>query len=795
MLFARRSESGNGIRKQTLAEHSHNVAGMTSACCVHAGIENLGRLVGLIHDCSKSYAKWQNYLEYGGTVIFHAPYADEFITRSFSGMKPVCAELTMQMLSMAVRAHHGGLHDALTPAGEKDLPSRPAYTPEEVASADEAFFHEVASLQELKRLFQLACKEVETQLRLAINTAKEPRALAFNGETSVNEAMFYMGLTQRLLYAALIDADRLDAACWEEGEALPQRPPCWSVMLENLKNRLKSFDAVGIGRLRAEISEKCGMFDAENGVFRLFVPTGGGKTLSSLRIALSMAEKYGKRRIIYAEPYLTILSQAAEEIRKAIGEDINDKNSESQVLEFHSNVAFDEDDDETEKEQRYAKFSERLDRPIVLTSTVQLLNTLYAGKSACARRLAAFTDSVIIVDEVQAVPTDSIYLFSMAMNYLARFCNCLIILCTATPPALDQIKYPVRFASKPDVANNSSELFAAFQRTQIITFSGRRFGMSDMSNFVLKKMEENRNCLVIMNTKATAQKLFRLVSEAACGECSVFYLSTALCPANRDAILNQIKKALPRERMIVISTQLIEAGVDISFQCVVRSLAGLDSIIQASGRCNRHGEMPVGRVYVVDCAEENLSLLKDIQQGKKITGGLIALGEQIDLSSPQTVRRYYEKYFLDREGALEYQIEGGKTATTLLGNNIAARMEYRSHYGMKYGQDLLAQSFYTVGREYKPICDNISGVVAPYGNAAEIFEKLKAASGNERLRAMRKLQKFCVNIYNHQLENLKAAGVITFHEEVGIWILKKEAYHPVSGVDIGWRESIDKYIL
>ena len=160
--------------------------------------------------------------------------------------------------------------------------------------------------------------------------------------------------------------------------------------------------------------------------------------------------------------------------------------------------------------------AERLSSPIVLTSTVQLLNALFSGKSSAARRMSALPNSVIIVDEVQAVPTGSTFLFSMAMNYLARFCGCLIILCTATPPSLESIKYPVRMAEQPDIVGNTSELFSAFKRTELISFPGKKFSAETLSAFTLEKLEENVSCLVIMNAKASAKKLFSLISRPNC---------------------------------------------------------------------------------------------------------------------------------------------------------------------------------------------------------------------------------------------------------------------------------------
>jgi len=792
MLLARKLYN----RQQSLKEHSWAVAEKTSKICFDCGLPALGKLTGLIHDFGKSYDKWQHYMDDGGRTVPHAPPGVEFAKHIFGGIKERCGPLTLQMICLAIRGHHGGLHDVLLQSGEIDeaLPSQ--YSQDEIIKAENSFFSEVAAVTYLEKLYSRACCEVENLYIASLRLVNDIKGKDADRSSQANEAMFYMGLAMRLLYSALIDADRLNAATWEDevlnsDESFPE----WGKMQDALMRRLQILrdkSNESIGKLRSEISNKCGDFNYKNGVFKLSVPTGGGKTLSSLRLALNVAEKYDKKRIVYAIPYLTILEQNANEIRVAIGEDekSNVNIKESAVLEHHSNVNI-EDDEETET--YYAKRTERWDAPIVMTSTVQLLNTLFSERPASARRMAALANSVIIVDEVQAIPTSCTYLFSLAVNFLAYFCNCVVILCTATPPELTNLKYSVRIGTPPDVVDNISELFHTFKRTQIITKPGEKYNNEELVAFILDKLNSLKNCLVIMNTKTTAKKLYNSIRSKLPKDWNIYYLSTELCPAHRKKKLGKIIEELESEKVLLISTQLIEAGVDISFQCVIRALAGLDSIVQAAGRCNRHNKDSIGDVYVVNCLDEHLKMLPDISKGKAITEEIIAAQPEADLSDPNIVRQYYERFFMESKGSLGYSFEN-KSAIDLLGFNTDARNEYFAEQGRKFPSDLLAQSFRTVGKAFKPILDNTIGVVVPYGESKSLLEQLRTASSKEKRSIYRSLQRYCVNVYEQKLRELQCNHIIWFDKSIELWILKDGFYSEEEGLVTSITTSVDDYI-
>ena len=793
MLLAREVDS----RYQSLSEHCWAVAKMTSEICRDCGLSSMGELVGLLHDFGKSFDKWQNYMADGGQTVPHASPGVEFVKRNFSKFKERCGPITQQMICLAIRGHHGGLHDVLLQSGEIDevLPSQ--YTQEEVKKAENSFFSEIAALPYLEHLFIQSCGEVENLYKATLRLAKDVKGRDADRISQANEAMFYMGLAMRLLYSALIDADRLDAANWEDKESNHNESfPKWEKMQTPLMQRLQNLNKEGIGKLRSKISDKCGCFDQKNGIYKLTVPTGGGKTLSSLRLALNVASKYKKKRIVYAIPFLTILEQNAKEIRIAIGEDRYDsffeKGQACTVLEHHSNIILEEDD---ENETYYAKRTERWDAPIVMTSTVQFLNSLFSARSSSARRMAALTNSVIIVDEVQAIPTPCTYLFNLAVNFLAHFCNCIVILCTATPPELSSLKYPVRISTPPDVVDNISELFYAFKRTRILANPAKKYSIDELTSFILDKLNNVNNCLIIMNTKTTAKRLYKTIKSNLHGDWIIKYLSTELCPSHRKKKIEEIREQLKSKKVVVISTQLIEAGVDISFRCVIRALAGLDSIIQAAGRCNRHNEEEIGYVYVVNCLDEHLKMLPDIYKGKSITEEILATQPQADLSNPYIVIQYYERFFLESRGSLGYTFDN-KNAVDLLGFNADARNEFLAESGEKFPADLLAQSFRTVGKAFRPISDDTIGVVVPYEESMLLLDKLRTAASNKEKRDIyRFLQKFSINVYEHKLRELQQRGIVWFDKSIELWLLRDGFYSEEEGLETSFSIVVDDYIL
>lgn len=806
MLNARsgRTESGE-IQYQTLREHSLAVAEMTGKTCAGIGLGAAGELCGKLHDGGKSPPEWQAYLVKGthDKTVEHSLPGASFLMEQFASDNSPGGGAIRQMLALAVHGHHGGLHDVLRPDGESGIPDYALHKID--AETQNRFFTEVASAEELRKLFAEASAEevkLDKKLRVAAkNASRENDKVCY-----LNAYQAYRGLSERFLYAALMDADRYDAARWEDVRPLgdwKRERPDWGDMAARLRKSVDALPAEGrIPQLRQKIACQCRDFRTEeHGVYRAFVPTGGGKTLSVMALALNAAETYGKDHIFFLEPFLTILEQNAGDVREKCG-------AGDAVFEHHSNVLF-EDDKDGEKLTAYQKRSERWDAPVIFTSLVQMLDALYAGRTAAARRMCALANSVLVIDEVQAVPLNSQYLFNLGMSFLADVCGCIVVLCTATPPALENLSYPLRF--QRDVVPDTAALYKAFRRTEIDTSMAedRPREPEEIAAFLAEKQAAEGSVLAIMNTKSLAGKLCAAVRERVPDSVPVYYLSTYLCAAHRKEKLDEIRALLAAGKPVIcVTTQLIEAGVDVSFRCVVRALAGMDSILQAAGRCNRHGGDERKTVYVVKCAGEDraLAYLPEIQIGQQTSEKLFREVRQGlyggDLQSPAAIAAYYRYYFGEGKNELKMayimDLPGygdGFTAVDLLGINGKAREEYRRTSGIKLPPDQLAQSFKTAENAYHPISQDAVGVLVPWKGGAELIARLRTEKNSKtRANLLRQTQRYSVNLFRYELRGLLDVGVIRPDPLIDGYVLDDSRYSEEYGVIFDEYGSVEKHM-
>ncbi|MGJ4849160.1 CRISPR-associated endonuclease Cas3'' [Bacillota bacterium Meth-B3] len=446
MMNARfRKTDGAG---QVLSEHCREVAYLAGGALSSLGLEDTGRLVGLLHDMGKAPVAFQDYLEMSYThpelrergSVLHAPIGAIFAYERWFDGDPF-AKLTAQVISMAVYGHHAGLPDCLNEKGESPYLRYFSSEEKEKLHYREAvgnYLREIAGADELDKLFARAKAEIS-----ALFARLESDAQAFQ-----------LGMIARMVLGALVDADRWDSACFEHGAdplAPGEPPPDWAELLARLEAHLSKFtDPSTLNDIRTRISREClGCASLPPGIFTLTVPTGGGKTFSTLRYALAHADGAHMRRIFYVIPFNTILDQNAADIREAL-------NNYEGILEHHSGVVRNNEDEEA----AYRLLTERWDSPIVLTSMVQFLNTLYRKENSDARRMGALAHSVLIFDEVQALPKRCTHLFEQAIRFLVRFCGCTVVLCTATQPRLDLPAQPM--------IGEVSKLFEDMQRVRYV---------------------------------------------------------------------------------------------------------------------------------------------------------------------------------------------------------------------------------------------------------------------------------------------------------------------------------------
>ena len=737
--YARCWKDDKGVRYfQFLTNHLQAVAELASKFAKSFGAEKIAFLTGKAHDVAKEPVEFQEYLlddHAKRGSIPHSMISAKYVYDLFAKTNLVLAEL----IANVVAAHHGHLYDFITPDGKAELVNKIMAQP--LSKGITASFDEGSAdlmFSELKKMLSLV--------------------------PSIEEPTFFLSLFLLMIFSSLIDADRLDAylaesqMTYEEFQLNDAQKPDWPRLLKALEEHISVYKIkTEMDFVRQDLSNQCGESGLrKRGIYKLEAPTGGGKTLSSLRFALVHADKHGLDRIIYVIPYLSILSQTADAVRKALG--VDDK----VVMEHHSNML-------PEDTEYYKLHTGRWDRPIILTTQVQFLQSFFSAHGSDLRKLHAMANSVLIFDEVQSLPVNCVHLFNSAMNFLSSICGCTILLCTATQPLLDRVRRPILLSDNPAIANCKGVI----KRTEIVDAqlsAGYRY--SDLAEFV--KTKHLISTLVIVNTKAAAKALF---NELRCLGLPVLHLSTNMCPKHRDDVFTDLREKLRAKLPIVcISTQLIEAGVDISFECVVRDIAGLDSIWQAAGRCNRHGEFgEVKPVYVINIANENLSKLEDIKKGSEITARLFREGKHEDIDE------YYTRYFFGQERRMDFPISGGGKIYDLLSVNQQGCGAFKNQ-GNPQKVELRA-AIRSAAEAFYVIAPGQHEIIVPYGDSQEILKSLRKTEDIViKSKLLRQLGQYSVSMYSYQYELLKEKGALSNHD--GVCVLNMGFYDEQRGVDI-----------
>lgn len=777
--------------RQSVLEHSINVAKLAALYGSKIGVRNLAYLAGLLHDVGKYSREFREYILYEvergeapskrGTVDHSTAGArilfDDFHTDTRSTRNPKHVIIS-EILSCIIMSHHGGLVDYISSdtssaflrrINEKDIPE----------------------YEDIKgRLEHLVSKEQYWQL---MDAGAQELHQVLSKSSGSNDVYVTISLLTKYLFSCLIDADRTDAKCFEEAQPLPTDIPSNTHLFETCYERLLGYlESLGkegkenpINALRQQMSEQCDSFaEKPTGIYSLSIPTGGGKTLSSLRYALRHAVLHGKERIIYVIPFTSIIEQNAQEVREVL-------NGHDFVLEHHSNVIADGNEEQRSylKTKRIVLAEENWDAPIIFTTMVKFLDAVYVGGTRDIRRFHNLANSVIIFDEVQALPIKCVSLFNVAINFLKNVCNSSILLCTATQPALEFVEKSIDRVDG-EIVTNIGAVSKAFERVEIVD---RRkpggWGTDDLAQFVLDQIGNERSILAVLNTKSVVRKLYKqLEKDCETGDIKLYHLSTSMCAQHRRDVLDDVKADLKNgNRVICVSTQLIEAGVDISFDCVIRSLAGLDSVAQSAGRCNRHGEHPLKLVYVINHKEEDLRHLKTIKVGVETTERILTAHQRqagkFDLLSPETMNFYFASYYNGLKGDLNYPVESVKESlfSLLRGSN-----KYKQNYLDKYHKPFPLQVFSslgTLGDHFQVIDTRARTVLVPYEKGKELIADLNEdLSPKEMKQLLRSAQQYLVNVFEHEFKVLVARGSIVPQMDGMIYELTEDAYNRKFGI-------------
>ncbi|SCC79663.1 CRISPR-associated endonuclease/helicase Cas3 [Bifidobacterium commune] len=772
-LMARKTADG---RLQTLHDHLHETGLLAEG--FETWYSDTARLVGEIHDLGKASQSFQRYLLLGEGKRGEIPHAKQgaFEISELNAGDGCFGELTQDMTEAIVASHHGDLPDFLDAEGQY------SFTDE---ISDECKENPKYSWAEIKKNLSELQIPVQRDFERSERDGQE-LVKSISGYASGSSFDFAMGLYVKYMYSRLVDADRFDAMCFEKGIKPINDCVSWDVYIDHFEKYIMRFTSRSlINDMRTRISEECLKASGKpTGIYKLSVPTGGGKTLASLRFALHHAKNTGKQHIIYVSPYLTITEQTTATFREALGISVN---SDS-LLEHYSSVSISDDDDQRENRRLAAQ---RWANPFVVTTMVQFLESAMASRGTKLRKFHNMANSVIIFDEVQSLPLNMVNLFNEVVSFLSRVLGSTIVLCTATQPLIDTTRRKnLALSEEPDLIQVSEQDIAQSRRTEIIVSSEDKT-VDQFADEVYKRAKEGGNCLAIVNLKSEARAVFRRLQQLNANEkFKLIHLSTSMCGAHRKYQIEYARTLLDSgEPVICVSTQLIEAGVDISFKRVVRAMAGLDSILQAAGRCNRSGESPVPQpVYVFSIRDERgLDHLPDIKDGKRITQELVYDYPAEDLQSGFMIHEFYKRYFAkkDQGSYMDYVLpDAGKGTTVydLLSKNEAGRGSYRNRTGNEYGR-AFAQAFRTAGSKFKVIDQQAKSVVVEYGQASYYLAQLQDDDFKVKLDALRHLQEYTVSLFPYEYDELSRQEALSqVDEDFDIFLLNSDFYSADYGV-------------
>lgn len=675
-LFAHTAE---GRPWQKLRDHLENVAELCAGFSAAFGSADAGRLIGLLHDLGKANPAFQHYLKGEGSGCPHAYAGARWLFDTYQGLG--------NLLAYPVAGHHAGLPDARGDA--RSLDAHLALQP----PPPDPFQNRPADVTEFIRLF--------------------PPFLHRRPES--------MHLWIRMLFSALVDADWLDTEAFMDPRRASARSyaaDSMSVLLERYTDAMRRLNdgqrETAVNRLRAAIlKDAVTKASLPQGVFSLTVPTGGGKTLASLGFALHHAVRHSLKRIVYVIPYTSIIEQTADVFSGVLGR--------RNVLEHHGEARW--RDEESPCATACQLASENWEGfPVIVCTSVQFFESFYSSKPSRCRKLHNVAGSVIVFDETQKLPERFV---APCADLIARLCTdygCTAVLCTATQPDLSRFG----LTSVTELVRDSDALYRALRRTEI-----HDLGAVTDWTAVARKMLAEPSALCVVNTRRDAQALFReLETLADSGPDSVFHLSTWMCPQHRRDVLEVI-----RERLAVglpvytAATSLIEAGVDVDFPAAFRARAGLDSIAQVAGRCNREGRLEVGHVYVFDSPTGTVdaSMGKAIQAGERVPG---TLNEK--LSRPETFRAYFQQYYAACNGRGEAILQQLSDPRDLKFRSVSDAFVFIPDHGERE-------------------------VFVPYREGRALIEEA-IRSGLDRL-LLRRLRRYAVSLLPRQLEPIREALV------------------------------------
>jgi len=719
MYIGHRTEEG---KIQLLKEHLEETAEIAARFALSFNARDLAWQTGLAHDIGKYAQKVQKRLLGEGQKVDHS-------TAGAIEILPFCGYIS----AYCIAGHHGGLPNGGSKydmTGESTLRGRIKQKPG-------------------KELPDYRCYEKE----IAMKRVKFPELKLTKGVEGFCVSFFI-----RMLFSCLVDADFLNTERFMSGGKVNRENDYDSIptLLEHLQAYIEPWwkAITKINQKRCEVLQACiDCGHRKKGLYTLTVPTGGGKTVSSLAFALTQAKNHHMERVIYVIPYTSIIEQNAGVFKSIVGE----KN----VLEHHANISYDSNDTEEDVAQmEYKRLAcENWDAPIIVTTNVQFFESLFANKTSRCRKLHNIANSVIIFDEAQMIPLPYLQPCVQAMSELVINYGCSIVLCTATQPSIQKL-FPETMSST-EIYPDTEGLFEFFRRTRIEKIGA----LSDET--IAQHLCKHTQVLCIVNNRRQAQNLYALLKDAE----GCFHLSTYMAPVHRSRTLAEIRTCLKEGRACrVVATSLIEAGVDVDFPVVFRAQAGLDSEIQAAGRCNREGERDVEQsiVYI---------FIPEQRYFKRYPATLktpIAMEQEIaeeydDITSSEAIKSYF-----DRLHAIK-------------GERLDEKKILRE---FQEGYKECSFPFKQIASIFKLIEEDTRMILIPLveDGAADVERRLREGEHSRAL--LREAGQYSVNVYKNQFNALINSGKLEILDEQIAILIDQDSYSSQTGLCITVEEGI-----
>lgn len=727
------TEDESGMRYESVVEHLTEVAEMASRFAGKFESSDLAYAAGVLHDVGKYSREFQRRILQNGPRIDHST-AGAYVAASTCNV----------LLAYCIAGHHGGLPDGGVPGDVETTLCGRIYKAQNRLIPDYSVYQ-----KEIPLLSSVSSTLIEVD-KSRIKDSGYRSSLLFS------QAFF-----TRMLYSCLVDADYLCTERFMNGRDRESAPyVSLGDLCKKLEDRLEAFypPKTHLNRIRCNVLDDCKrMAASEPGVFSLTVPTGGGKTYALMRFALHHAIIPGRKfdRVICAEPYTSIIEQNAEVYRQVFGEEF--------VLEHHSNYDFEDPnrgDDPLTNPMRLA--AENWDAPVVVTTNVQLFESLFANKASRCRKLHNIARSVIVLDEAQMIPVRYLLPCVKALSELVKHYGCTVVLCTATQPALSSY-FAEEGLDVTEIASNPKQLVSDLRRVTYASLG--RQGDEELTQRVV----QHSQALCIVNSRKQARALYDLLlAEAPERRDSVFHLSTLMYPLHRmktiDAIRHRIKAGLP---CTVVSTSLVEAGVDLDFDTVYRAVAGIDSMVQAAGRCNRENRRPVkdSVVYLFEPAttySNPQGITQCAEVARSVVPQLRTESSAVTLDSLDVISQFFSELHSvkspdDKEVVKELS-------------------QYKSFNGIPL------IPFAKVAAKFRLVENGSFAVVVPTRENGKDIDLL--VSGCAGRGALRRLSRSSVNVYKNDRDALLRTGII---EPVGqdiFLLLDDSRYMEDIGLDL-----------